>query len=152
MQYYVRQIKGTGNFPIPGVVGKYTASPLVKQTLSTKGLVTHIYEHNGSYGKGVYAGVLQELVDCLIEIISQGIAVKLDGLGTFRPTFECKPAASAEDFDITTNLEGIHIRLIPENVDGEEITSKKLMSKVSLQKFVKPDAMVIPDEDEDDGD
>ena len=46
----------------------------------------------------------------------------------------------------------IHIRLIPENVDGEEITSKKLMSKVSLQKFVKPDAMVIPDEDEGDGD
>ena len=25
------------------------------------------------------------------------------------------------------------------------------MSKVSLQKFVKPDAMVLPDEDEDDG-
>ena len=39
-----------------------------------------------------------------------------------------------------------------ENVDGEELTSKKLMSKFSLHKFVKPDAMVIPDEDEGDGD
>ena len=148
MQYRIREIKGNERFPIPGVVGKFVAVPHCTQTLSTKGLVKHIFEHNGSFGKAVYAAVVQEIVDCLIEIISTGVAVKLDGLGTFRPTFECEPAASEEDFDITTNLKGVHLRLYPEGVKEEEITSRKIMSKMSFQKLDPNDYVPKDDEDE----
>ena len=149
MQYRIREIKGNERFPIPGVVGKFVAVPHCTQTLSTKGLVKHIFEHNGSFGKAVYAAVVQEIVDCLIEIISTGVAVKLDGLGTFRPTFECEPAASEEDFDISTNLMGVHLRLYPEGVKEEEITSRKIMSKMSFQKLDPNDYMPKDDEDEE---
>ena len=132
-------------------MGKFIAAPLVKQTLSTKGLVNHIYKHHGSYGKGIYAGVLQELVECLIETVATGVAVKLDGLGTFRPTFNCKPAASAEDFSLAENLKGVHLRLIPENVKDEQITSKQLMSKITFQKFEAPEAMILGDAEVSEG-
>ena len=149
MQYRIREIKGNERFQSPGVVGKFVAVPHCTQTLSTKGLVKHIFEHNGSFGKAVYAAVVQEIVDCLIEIISTGVAVKLDGLGTFRPTFECEPAASEEDFDISTNLKGVHLRLYPEGVKEEEITSRKIMSKMSFQKLDPNDYMPKDDEDEE---
>ena len=148
MQYRLRQIKGNENYPCQSVVGQRTAVPVCTQTLSTKGLVKHIYEHNGSFGKAVYAAVVQEIVDCLIEIISTGVAVKLDGLGTFRPTFECEPAVSEEDFSITENLKGVHLRLYPENVKEEEITSRKIMSKMSFQKLDPNDYLPQGDEEE----
>jgi hypothetical protein len=97
----------------------------------------------------VYAAVVHEIMDCLIEIVSTGVAVKLDGLGTLRPTFECKPAASEEDFSITENLKGVHLRLYPENVKEEEITSRKIMSKMSFQKLDPNDYMPKDDEDEE---
>jgi hypothetical protein len=141
MQYRVVQIKGTGNFPCPEVVGKYKAVPLLNDTLSMRGLVNHIYRHNGSFGKAVYACVMQEIVDCLVELICEGTPVKLDGLGTFRPTFDCKVAASEEDFSAQENIIGMHIRLYPEQTkEAENLSSKKLLNKVSLKKsdLVKP--------------
>ncbi|MBQ3631010.1 MAG: hypothetical protein II949_07195, partial [Prevotella sp.] len=109
--------------------------------LSMRGLVNHIYRHNGSFGKAVYACVMQEIVDCLVELICEGTPVKLDGLGTFRPTFDCKVAASEEDFSAQENIIGMHIRLYPEQTkEAENLSSKKLLNKVALKKsdLVKP--------------
>ena len=149
MQYRVVQIKGTGNFPCPEVVGKYKAVPVLHETLSMRGLVNHIYRHNGSFGKAVYACVMQEIVDCLVELICEGTPVKLDGLGTFRPTFDCKVAASEEDFS-ADNIVGIHIRMYPEQAkDAENLSSKQMLNRVSLKKseLVKP-TDVADDDDE----
>ena len=74
------------------------------------------------------------MVECLTEMVSQGVGVKLDGLGTFYPTFECKGAAKPEDFTVQENILGIHIRFLPEGAKDEELTSRKFKEKCTLKR------------------
>jgi hypothetical protein len=82
-----------------------------------------------------YTLVLNNIVDCMGELLSQGQPVKLDGLGTFRPTItNTKPAASGPKARNTVEdslavgldeiIEGVNITFIPENTKGEKLTSK----------------------------
>ena len=80
-----------------------------------------------------------------MELITTGTPVKLDGLGTFRPSFDCKLAASAEDFTAQENIKGIHIRFLPEGVKDEQITSRQLLNKVALSKS----ELVMPDDEDE---
>ena len=127
--------------------GRWYAVPVVKSVLNMKGFAAHIHDHNGTYKTSVIKGVLEEIVECLVEMVSQGIGVKLDGLGTFRPTFECESAASAEDFNVSENLKGIHIRLLPEGAKDEELTSRKFMKKCVLRKRVDPEPSEVNEGD-----
>ena len=130
MEYVIHQnkIKDSEGF------GKYYAQPVVRTTLSLQGFARHLHDHNGTYKTSVIKGVIEEMTECLIEMISQGVGVKLDGLGTFRPTFECEGADTEDDFNISENLKGIHIRFIPEGVKDEELTSRKFMAKCVLKR------------------
>ena len=71
--------------------GKYYASLDTQETLTTAGLAAHIKEHNFGYGVDAIKAVLQRLSECIPELLSQGIPVKLDGLGTFVPTVQNGP-------------------------------------------------------------
>ena len=82
--------------------------------------------------------VLASIVKCLKEMMSHGQPVKLDGLGTFRPTVTSVPggAASIEDalrMGVNNLVQGVNFVFIPENAQGEEITSKKFKDQCSLQ-------------------
>ena len=64
--------------------------------------------------------------------------VKLDGLGTFRPTVTSvkSGAASIEDalrMGVNNMVAGVNFVFIPENAQGEEITSKKFKEQCSLE-------------------
>ena len=74
----------------------------------------------------------------LKEYMSQGQPVKLDGLGTFRPTVTSVTggAASIEEAlqkGVNNMVAGVNFVFIPENAQGEEITSKKFKDQCSLQ-------------------
>ena len=82
--------------------------------------------------------VLASIVKCLKEMMSHGQPVKLDGLGTFRPTVTSVPggAATIEDalrMGVNNLVQGVNFVFIPENAQGEEITSKKFKDQCSLQ-------------------
>ena len=82
--------------------------------------------------------VLAAIVKCLKEMMSHGQPVKLDGLGTFRPTVTSVPggAASIEEalrVGVNNLVQGVNFVFIPENAQGEEITSKKFKDQCSLQ-------------------
>ena len=82
--------------------------------------------------------VLASIVKCLKEMMSQGQPVKLDGLGTFRPTVTSvkNGAASIEEaltMGVNNMVAGVNFVFIPENAQGEEITSKKFKEQCSLQ-------------------
>ena len=115
--------------------GKFYAQPVVNTTLNLKGFARHIADHNGTFKASVIKGVMEEMVECLTEMVAQGIGVKLDGLGTFYPTFECKGALTAETFNIAEQLQGIHIRFLPEGTKDEELTSRKFLEKCVLKRI-----------------
>lgn len=109
-----------------------------KTALTTKGFAKHVAEHGGMVTYEFMQLVLGTIVKCLKEMMSQGQPVKLDGLGTFRPTVTSVKggAASIEEalnMGVNNMVAGVNFVFLPENAQGEEITSKKFKEQCSLQ-------------------
>ena len=118
--------------------GRYYPEAESKEALTTKGFARHVADHGGMVTYEFMQLVLASIVKCLKEMISHGQPVKLDGLGTFRPTVTSVPggAATIEDalrMGVNNLVQGVNFVFIPENAQGEEITSKKFKDQCSLQ-------------------
>ena len=70
--------------------GKYYGRAVRTSTLNTRGLSEHIAQHGSIWTVDVVEGILRKLASCVPELVGQGVAVKLDGRGTFFPTLENK--------------------------------------------------------------
>ena len=125
--------------PDSDMFGRYYPEAESKETLSTKGFAKHVSDHGGTLvSYELMQMVLAGIVKCLKEYMSQGQPVKLDGLGTFRPTVTSVTggAASIEEAlrkGVNNMVEGVNFVFIPENSKDEEITSKKFKDQCSLQ-------------------
>ena len=125
--------------PDSDMFGRYYPEAESKETLSTKGFAKHVADHGGTLvSYELMQMVLAGIVKCLKEYMSQGQPVKLDGLGTFRPTVTSVTggAASIEEAlrkGVNNMVEGVNFVFIPENSKDEEITSKKFKDQCSLQ-------------------
>ena len=116
--------------------GKYLGRAVRQSTLTTRGLAEHIAGHGTIYTQDIVDGVLRKLSQCIPELISQGVAVKIDGLGTFFPTLENTKggANSVQDYNLAQNVKGIHVRFQPDGVALDNITSKAFLLKCQLEK------------------
>ena len=125
--------------PESDMYGRYYPEAETKETLTTKGFAKHVSEHGGTLVNYEFMQlVLATIVKCLKEMMSQGQPVKLDGLGTFRPTLTSvkNGAASIEEAltkGVNNMVAGVNFTFLPENAQGEEITSKKFKDQCSLQ-------------------
>ena len=111
------------------VYGKYFCEPDSNEPLSTKGFARHLSEHGKLASYDMLVLVLSNVVGCMKELLTQGIPVKLDGLGTFRPTITNVKggAGSVEDAlakGASGMIEGVNISFIPEGAKGEKLTAK----------------------------
>ena len=118
--------------------GRYYPEAESKEALTTKGFARHVADHGGMVTYEFMQLVLASIVKCLKEMMSHGQPVKLDGLGTFRPTVTSVPggAATIEDalrVGVNNLVQGVNFVFLPENAQGEEITSKKFKDQCSLQ-------------------
>ena len=118
--------------------GRYYPEAESKEALTTKGFAKHVADHGGMVTYEFMQLVLASIVKCLKEMMSHGQPVKLDGLGTFRPTVTSIPggAASIEEalrVGVNNLVQGVNFVFLPENAQGEEITSKKFKDQCSLQ-------------------
>ena len=121
------------------VYGKYFAEPDPKEPLNLKGFAKHISDHGKLVTYDLAQLVLLNIVSCLKELITQGQPVKLDGFGTFTPTIENDGKKAQTTVEATleqgldTLISGVHLRFIPENSKGEELTSRELKKECVLQ-------------------
>ncbi len=140
MQYNLRQLNNENNnahllwFP----------KAVRRSTLSLRGLSDHISDHGSIYTRDVVLGVLSKFTSCLTELVAQGVAVKLDGLGTFYPTLEAKGAETPVGYNIEEYLKGVHIRFQPEGCDDDNITSREMKKKVIMQQNMIFDLNGVP--------
>ena len=117
-------------------------------TLNKRGMVKHIAGHGTVYTRDVVDGVITKFRDCLIEKLTEGVAVKLDGLGTFYPSFESKGAESPVGYNIRDYLKGVHIRFLPETTTEEDISSRTLKENcrfsqsLIIDRYGKPKMVV----------
>ena len=108
--------------------GQYYPEAETKEPLSLKGFARHMVSHGKRVSYEEMVLMLQQTVGCMKELICQGQSVKLDGLGTFYPTIEGKPSVSVElgVQNLVENIEGVHLRFLPEGEKDEKLTSKAL--------------------------
>jgi hypothetical protein len=106
--------------------GQYYPEAESKEPLSLKGFARHLSEHGKQATYEML--VLQNIVSCMKELITQGQSVKLDGLGIFYPTIEGVGSDSVEEAIQAMNekIKGVHLRFQPEGTKDEKLTSRAL--------------------------
>ena len=117
--------------------GKYYAELERKRTLSLKGLAKHISDHGSIFTRDVIEGVLCKLCQCVPELLSQGVPVKLDGLGTFYPTAKnehggLESVEAAKNLTPEQAVEGVRVRFLPDGTKLDDMTSKAFKDRCSL--------------------
>ena len=119
--------------------GKYYPEAWTPETLNLRGLVERVAMDQSVYSRDICEGVIQRLTKVMVELLQSGQPVKWDGLGTFTPKAESARGGLTEaqltsgDFNVADVVEGIHVRFIPENSKGEELTSSKFKDSCVLE-------------------
>lgn len=103
------------------------------EALNLKGLVQRVAMDQSVITPEIAAGVIDRLTTTMVELLQSGQSIKWDSLGTFRPTVESSGVENPEDYNVNTDVLGIHIRFIPENSKGEEITSRMFADMCTMQ-------------------
>ena len=111
--------------------GKWYPEVDTKVPLDLKGFCAHMTEHGKLADYQMVVLVVQQVVECMKELVLQGQPVKLEGLGTFGPSIEGKKngavsVKAAVEGGLDTLIEGVHMNFTPENVKGEKLTSRAL--------------------------
>jgi len=119
--------------------GKYYPEVDVQETLTLKGFAKHMSDHGSIYSLDLLEGVLKKITQCLPELISQGVPIRLDPLGTFTPTCSVdKPLnsiAEMEGADPNEVVKGVHIRFLPYGVEDDNITSRRFKQEYCSLEF-----------------
>ena len=119
--------------------GKYYPEADSKEPLNLKGFAKHIAEHGKLVDYPMAVLVLQNIVSCLKEMVTTGQPVKLDGFGTFTPTIESDGTKAVNSVEGALNvgidnlIAGVHLRFIPENAKGDELTSRQLKKECQFK-------------------
>ena len=119
--------------------GQYYPEAYNEKTLSLQGLIERIAFDQSVYSRDIVKGVIGRLTAVMVELLTSAQAVKWDGLGSFSAKIEAsKSGVSKENllsgnFNIRDLIEGVHIRFMPENSKGEELTSKKFKDACVLE-------------------
>lgn len=109
--------------------GMYFFEAQRNEPLSLKGFAKHLSEHGKLATYEMLVLVLQNVVSCMKELITQGQPVKLDGLGTFYPSIKnAKGSNNVEDAveNMNARIGGVRLNFLPEGVKDEKLTSKAL--------------------------
>ncbi len=129
--------------------GKWYGRVKYLESLNTRKMSNHIAEHGSIYTPGVVYGVLEKFRSCLLEMLLNSKKVKIEGLGTFYTTLECKKggALTKDKFNINSNIDGLHIRFLPEQEQEQNISSRQFLKQA---EFINVDSL-LKKEDENGG-
>ena len=148
-------LRKNDNSAMSAAYGKYYPKAVEKKTISLRGLCNHMAEHNSIYGRDVIGGVLTKMSNCIIELLSQGNPVKIDGLGTFVPTVESvkmgitKTDILAGKWNASNYVKAIHIRFRPEGNSDDDITSRNFKDQCVLSTYGVEEKVDLTPEESD---
>ena len=112
-----------------------------RKGLNLKGFARHVSDHGGLVKYDLMVLVIQNIVECLKELLAQGVPVKLDGLGTFSIGIKSKGANSPDQYDVQKHIEAMRINFRPEGAGEmeDQLTSKAMMDRTvfELNDFVE---------------
>ena len=129
--------------------GKWYGRVKYLESLNTRKLANHISEHGSIYTPDVVYGVLEKFRSCLLEMLLNSKKVKIEGLGTFYTTLECKKggALTKDKFNISSNIDGLHIRFLPEQEQEQNISSRQFLKQA---EFINVESLLKKEDDSTD--
>ena len=119
--------------------GKYYPEVDVQKTLSLRGFAQHMVDHGSFYNRAIVEGVLNQICDCLPELVAQGIPVQLGSLGTFYPTAEVAKNAAVpniaamEGLNPNNVVKAIHIRFLPDSTKLDNLCGPAFKDACTLE-------------------
>ena len=130
--------------------GKWYGRVKYLESLNTRKLSNHIAEHGSIYTPDVVYGVMEKFRSCLLEMLLNSKKVKIDGLGTFYTTLECKKggAVSKDKFSVLKDIKGLHIRFLPEQEQEQNISSREFLKQA---EFINVDNLTKKEDEENGG-
>ena len=136
---FIVDIRKNNNMNSPSY-GNYMLVADTKKTLDLKGFAKHLVQHGKRTDYGDCVMFLQNIVDCLQELLMQNQGVKLDGLGTFYPTITTKKGGfqsvqAAVDGIANGGVKGVNVKFRPEGAGDEEekMTSTAMANKCTYE-------------------
>ena len=126
--YKVKNVKSPVN-------GRFFGRVVPTEPMDTEGLAQHIAEHGSVFTEDVVNGVLDKARRCILELLLDSKKVKLNGLGTFYLSAHNRKggADTLEDFSVTKNIQGLHIRFLPDQSDSKNLSAKTLFQKANFK-------------------
>jgi len=112
--------------------GKHFGRVVATETMSYTDLCKHMAEHNSVYGEDVCLGVAKKLENCILEQLLEGKKVQFGDLGTFYLAVKSSGADTEDDFNLGTNIKGLHLRFSPNRQDVNDLSSKTLKKRASF--------------------
>ena len=91
-------------------------------TYDMAALSRHIAQHGSIYTQDVIYGVLRKLGNCIPELVAQGIATKLEGLGTFYPMVKTTGADKASEFTVA-NVKQVIMQFTADRNTQEDVSN-----------------------------
>ncbi len=130
--------------------GKWYGRVKYLESMNTRKLSNHIAEHGSIYTPDVVYGVMEKFRSCLLEMLLNSKKVKIDGLGTFYTTLECKKggAVSKDKFSVLKDIKGLHIRFLPEQEQEQNISSREFLKQA---EFINVDNLTKKEDEENGG-
>ena len=117
--------------------GKYYPEVDLQKTLNIRGFAEHLIAHGSKYKRGDIENMISMIVECLPELVAQGIPVQLGDLGIFRPTCEAKDSvmniAAMENLNPSEVVKAIHIRFIPNQSKLDNLAGPSFKDQCSLE-------------------
>ncbi len=127
--------------------GKWYGRVKYLESMNTRRLSNHIAEHGSIYTPDVVYGVMEKFRSCLLEMLLNSKKVKIDGLGTFYTTLECKKGGDVtkDKFSVLKDIKGLHIRFLPEQEQEQNISSREFLKQA---EFINVDSLAKKEEEE----
>ena len=116
--------------------GQYYGRVFARDGLNLKGFAKHLSHHGKLATYEMMVLVLQNIVDCMKELLLEGVPVKLDGLGTFTAGIESSPSPTIEGYRTDEHIKGIRINFRPEGAGFvDDKLDKKTLKDAAVFKM-----------------
>ena len=130
VKYYLQEL--------PEVIGgekkKVYPKVLTNRQISTKELVERIQMKSGVYREGIVSGMLMTLADTLVDYLSLGYTVKIDGLCSLSSSLEFDDNKPTEMEGNEDKMKYRHVRVKDINIKSDKMLVKALRQKMKFER------------------
>ena len=105
--------------------GNFYSEVVQREGLSQRGFIDHVAKHVIGVPRPLVAAVIGQISQCIPELLSQGVSVKIDKLGVFFPTVHSKGVDDPLKYNPATDVLGVRMRFRPDSTMDDDLTSLK---------------------------